>query len=209
MNFIPEPAFDSNNDNYFFCLMTNSFHTASSQYEFNCTKKYYKSDFDNSILHGDENVFDTLYNTYDNNENKKLRYGWTPIMFSIWNQKDIFFYHLLKNYDIDLSNKTDSGQTVLHLVCMRKVTEFIRPLIMNGAHIYIQDNYGYTPIDYLKNYPINISEFIELYDREQRWIRRKYLFLINKYIDRCSQFIRSRTKVLMNWHLVRFISSFL
>tara|TARA_E500000331_G_scaffold238399_1_gene228756 strand:- start:824 stop:1453 length:630 start_codon:yes stop_codon:yes gene_type:complete len=209
MNYIPEPAFDSNNDNYFFALMTNSFHTASSQYEFNYAKKSYKSDFDNSILHGDENVFDTLYNTYDNNENKKLRYGWTPIMFSIWNQKDIFFYHLLKNYDIDLSSKTDSGQTVLHLVCMRKVTEFIRPLIMNGAHIYIKDNYGYTPIDYLKNYPINISEFIELYDREQRWIRRKYLFLINKYFHRCNQFIRSRTKVLMNWHLVRFISSFL
>ena len=32
MNFIPEPAFDSNNDNYFFCLMTNLFHTASLQY---------------------------------------------------------------------------------------------------------------------------------------------------------------------------------
>lgn len=209
MNLIPEPAFAPSNDNYFFSLMTNSFHSASSQYDLNYGKICYKSDFDNSIIHGDENVFDTLYNSYDNHENKKLRCGWTPIMFSIWNQKDVFFYHLLDNYHIDLSRKTDSGQTVLHLACMRKVTEFIRPLIINGSDIYIKDNYGYTPIDYLKNYPINVSEFIELYDREQIWIRRKYLFLINKYFHRCNQFIRSTTTVLTNCDIVRYISSFL
>jgi hypothetical protein len=189
--------------------MINSFHTACSQYDLNDRRKNYKSDFGNSIIHGDEKVFDKLYNTYNNHENTKLGYGWTPIMFSIWDQKYIFFYHLLDNYDIDLTSKTDSGQTVLHLVCMRKVTEFITPLIINGAHIYIKDNYGYTPIDYLKNYPINISEIIELYQREQRWIRRKNFFLINKFIYRCNQFIISRIKVLTNSDIVRYISSFL
>ena len=152
--------------------MINSFHTASHQYDSNYSLKNYRSDFDNSIIYGDEKRFDKLYNNY-NHENKRLRYNWTPIMLSIWNQNTVFFNHLIKNYTIDMSLKTDNGHTVLHLVCMRKVIEYIEPLILNGSNIYTKDSYGYTPLDYLYGYPVDITKYIQLYTNEQKLIKRK------------------------------------
>ena len=130
-------------------------------------------------------------------------------MISAWSMNNVFFNHLLNNYNIDLDLKNDSGHTVLHIVCIRKAVEFINVLIKHGAHIEIKDDYGYTPLDYLHNYPINIGEIKELYKTEQKCIRRKILFLIQRYIKKCSKLADSGKKVLQDMDVLRYISSFL
>ena len=210
----PAPIFDISNStainsNYYYASMMSSFHHSATSYEFLVSGRMRRSDFDNSVIHGDEKIFDKLYNYGHNHENKRLKYKWTPIMIASWSMNSVFFNHLLNNYNIDLDLKNDSGHTVLHIVCIRKAVEFINILIKHGAHIDIKDDYGYTPLDYLHNYPINIDEIKELYKTEQKWIRRKFLFLIQRYIKKCSKLADSGKKVLQDMDILRYISSFL
>lgn len=210
----PQPAtvFNDNivdNSQHYYASIMKSFHHAASSYDyFFSSKTSCFNDFENSIIHGDKDIFDKLY--YSNDENRTLRYKWTPIMISGWSMNNIFFYHLLNNYNVDLDIKNDRGQTVLHIVCIRKACEFIDVLIQHGAHIDIKDDYGYTPLQYLNNYPINIDKIKELYKTEQAWITRKYLFLIHHYINKnFNKLCISGKKVLQYSDLVRYISSFL
>ena len=158
MNFIPEPCSLDN------IMTTRAFHSASTQFDFVSTDN---TDFDNSCIYGDECVFDKLYDNIENTENKRLHYGLTPIMFAVWNQNTVFFYHLLNNYNVNFNLTNNYGQTILHLVCMRKMIEYIEPLVIRGADIYTRDTYGYSSLDYLTNYPINTENIIRLYKKNR------------------------------------------
>lgn len=185
----PESKDNNMNDNYFYAMMLNAFHTASTQAEFgmytsyNNTHNYFITDFEKCCNFGDENIFDRLVNNPDNSPNKRFKYNWTPIMRSTWNGNNIFVIHLLNNYKLDLNLKTNDGFTVLHLACMRKHIDYIENFIKKGADIYITDDYGYIPFDYLKDYPVDKEPFYKAYKKELIWKEKKnFLIFITQLI---------------------------
>jgi len=205
----PEPMQPANsvNDNYFYSLMLNSFNTACNQFETVYSIHYPKNEFVKSIIFCGKNYFDEQYKRYIFTENYKFpEIKWTPIMIPIWKNNTSFFNHLIKNYNIDTNLSNIYGLTPLHIACLRKVTEYIKPLILNGANIYLQDEYGYTPFDYLRGYPIDIEELIHFYHIEQKWSRRKYLFLLQKKTIYNNSY---SSIVLYNNDLILYISSYL
>ena len=205
----PEPATQAYNDNYFYSLMLNSFNTASNHFDmvYSTRYKYGENDFIKSIIFCDKEYFDKLYKPYLLTENFKFpETKWTPIMFAVWKNNTSFFNHLIKNYQIKPNLSNIYGLTPLHLACLRKVTEYIKPLILIGADIYLLDEYGYTPFDYLRGYPIDEEELIHFYHVEQKWIRRKNLFLLQK---KTNYNTTSISNVLYNDDLLLYISSYL
>ena len=197
------------NNNYFYSLILNSYNTAKNEFDYTFDRNIFKNEFDNSYLTGNIKKFDRYCKIFGYDPNKQFsKNKWTPIMFAAWKQNGKFISHIISSYLIDLNIKNSSGLTVLHFVCMRRLHEYIRPLIKNGANVFIKDEFGYNPFDYLDTTLVNKQELVDFYFIEQKWLKRKYLFLIQKKIN----FINSTLpiyNVFFDQYLLRFISSFL
>ena len=222
---IPEPApidsYISENENYKRSMYLNAWHTASTQAEIGgsqyhiprsvkiqYTNQYpnFISDFEKSCIHGDERIFDNLI--YQYNVNYKFRFDWTPVMKSCWNGNYVFLEYILKKYPkINLDSKTIDGFTVLHLAFMRKHINICYLLVDSGASIFIKDNYGLFPLDYLNGYPdeLEISNLVvSKYKKNFVWCKiRNFVFFIH-HVKNNNQI----TSVFHNRDVLKHIMSF-
>lgn len=197
------------NNNYFYSLILNSYNTAKNQFDYTFDRNIFKNDFDNSYLIGNTKIFDNYCQNYGYDPNKKFYINkWTPIMFAAWKQNRNFINHIINSYLIDLNAKNCSGLTVLHFVCMRRLYEYIKPLIEKGSDIFLRDEFGYIAFDYLDTTLVDKKELVDFYFIEQKWLRRKYLFLIQKKINFKNSSL-SIINIFFDQYLLRFISSFL
>lgn len=73
----------------------------------------------------------------------------SPLHWAVYYQQYEAMKLLLKTISKDCINARDKkGQTALHIAAIKSQGKFFEELLVCGAHLYLKDNYGRTPVDY-------------------------------------------------------------
>jgi len=117
--------------------------------------------------------------------NIQSTYGSTPLQYLILissrindNEQIINlnkgYDYLLKQPNINLELKNNTGRTALHLACQRNQTQLFKKLIEKGANVNVRDDSGITPLELSQE----CSDFYEMYIKRKLHQSENRLLLI-------------------------------